>query len=245
MNQCRQGGQQEKQDKSAGERHQPTGAFGAELCNVRLAEDRLHSLFLISEFCVKGLPVNLATQITIFRILLIPVFVGLAIYYGESVKAGAANETLRFWTIASFALAAISDAVDGYIARHYNQATRLGAILDPLADKLMLLSAVIALSFTGWRQHFPLWFPTLVIFRDIALIGGAFLIDYLTGKCVIKAHWTGKVATFAQFAAVLWLMLDLPHLIWPTAFAGAFTAVSGFLNLTAGVRQVRHHEGQV
>lgn len=187
---------------------------------------------------------NLATQITIFRILLIPVFVGLAIYYGQSVASGAANETLRFWTIASFALAAISDAADGYIARHYNQATRLGAILDPLADKLMLLSAVIALSFTGWRQHFPLWFPTLVIFRDVASIGGAFLIDYLTGKCVIKPHWTGKVSTFAQFAAVLWLMLDLPHLLWPTTIAGFFTAISGALNLAAAVRQVQHHEGQ-
>jgi CDP-diacylglycerol--glycerol-3-phosphate 3-phosphatidyltransferase/cardiolipin synthase len=188
--------------------------------------------------------VTFATQITIFRILLIPVFIGLAIYYGDSVTSGAANETLRFWTIASFALAAISDAVDGYIARHFNQTSRLGAILDPLADKLMLLSAVITLSFTGWRQHFPLWFPTLVIFRDLASIGGAFLIDYLTGKCVIKAHWTGKVATFAQFAAVLWLMLDFPYLLWPTAFAGAFTAISGFINLMAAVRQVRQHEGQ-
>ncbi len=204
----------------------------------------LHFRFLLSHFWVKGLPVNLATRITIFRILLIPIFIGLTIYYGESVKAGAANETLRFWTIASFALAAISDAVDGYIARHFNQATRLGAILDPLADKLMLLSAVIALSFTGWRQHFPLWFPTLVIFRDLASIGGAFLIDYLTGKCVIKPHWTGKVSTFAQFAAVLWLMLDFPHLIWPTALAGAFTAISGFINLAAAVRQVQQHEGQ-
>lgn len=187
---------------------------------------------------------NLATQITIFRILLIPVFIGLAVYYGQSVEAGAADETLRWWTITCFALAAVSDAVDGYIARHFNQMSRLGAILDPLADKLMLLSAVITLSFTGWRQHFPLWFPTLVIFRDLASIGGAFLIDYLTGKCVIKPHWTGKTATFAQFAAVLWLMLDFPHLIWPTAVAGAFTAVSGFLNLAAGIKQVHEHEGQ-
>lgn len=189
-------------------------------------------------------PVTFATQITIFRILLIPVFIGLAVYYGESVASGKANETLRWWTIAVFAVAALSDAVDGYVARHFNQRSRLGAILDPLADKLLLLSGIITLSFTGWRQHFPLWFPTLVIFRDLASIGGAFLIDYLTGKCVIKPHWTGKVATFAQFAAVLWLMLDIPFLIWPTALAGAFTAISGFLNLAAGVRQVQEHSGK-
>lgn len=187
---------------------------------------------------------TLATQITLFRILLIPVFVGLAIYYGDSVTSGAANETLRWWTVAIFAIAALSDAVDGYIARNFNQKSRLGGILDPLADKLLLLSAIITLSFTGWRQHFPLWFPILVIFRDLASIGGAFLIDYLTGKCVIKPHWTGKVATFAQFAAILWLMLDIPHLLWPTAVAGLFTAVSGFINLAAGVRQVHAHSGQ-
>lgn len=182
---------------------------------------------------------TLATQITVFRILLIPVFIGLAVYYGQSVATGLPNESLRWWTIATFALAAISDAVDGFIARHFNQTSRLGAILDPLADKLMLLSAIVALSFTGWRQHFPLWFPTLVIFRDLASIGGAFLIDHLVGRCEIKPHWTGKVATFAQFAAVLWLMLDLPGLLWPTLIAGAFTATSGFLNLAAGVRQVK------
>lgn len=181
-----------------------------------------------------------ATQITLFRILLIPVFIGVAIYYGESVSSGQANETLRWATIAIFALAALSDALDGYVARHFNQKSRIGAILDPLADKLMLLSAVITLSFTGWRQHFPLWFPILVIFRDIASIGGAFLINHLVGKCHIQPHWTGKVATFTQFAAVLWLMLDIPRLIVITVIAGVFTAISGFLNLAAGIRQVTH-----
>lgn len=182
-----------------------------------------------------------ATQITIFRILLIPVFVGLAIYYGESVAAGRADENLRWWAIATFAIAAVSDALDGFIARRFNQRSRLGAILDPLADKLLLLSAIITLSVVSWGKdlHFPLWFPILVIFRDVVGIGGAFVIDHLTGKCIIRPHWTGKVATFAQFGAVLWLMLSLPLLIWSTIIAAAFTVVSGFLNLAAGIRQVQ------
>jgi cardiolipin synthase (CMP-forming) len=184
--------------------------------------------------------VTFATQITLFRILLIPVFIGVAIYYGESVSLGQANETLRWTTIAVFATAALSDALDGYVARAFNQKSRLGAILDPLADKLLLLSAIITLSFTGWRQQFPLWFPVLVIFRDLASIGGAFIINHLIGKCHIQPHWTGKVATFAQFAAVLWLMLDIPQLIVITIVAGLFTAVSGSLNLAAGIRQVTH-----
>lgn len=117
---------------------------------------------------------NLATQITIFRILLIPVFIGLVIYYGDSVRTGRADESLRLWAAAVFGIAALSDAVDGWIARNFNQQSRLGAILDPLADKLLLLSAIIALSFTSWRQHFPLWFPLLIIFKDLACIGAAF-----------------------------------------------------------------------
>ncbi len=184
---------------------------------------------------------TLATQITLFRILLIPVFVGVAIYYGDSVANGTPDERLRWATIFVFGLAALSDAVDGFIARRFNQKSRLGAILDPLADKLMLLSAIITLSFTHWRQHFPLWFPILVIFRDLASIGGAFLIQHLTGSCRIQPHWTGKAATFAQFAAVLWLMLDLPHLIVITLTAGFFTAVSGFIHLADGIRQVAGH----
>lgn len=184
---------------------------------------------------------TLATQITLFRILLIPVFIGVAIYYGEGVAAGAADERLRWATIAVFALAAVSDAADGFIARRFNQKSRLGAILDPLADKLMLLSAIITLSFTQWRQHFPLWFPVLVIFRDLASIGGALIIQHLTGRCHIQPHWTGKAATFAQFTAVLWLMIDLPHLLWATVTAGFFTAISGFIHLADGIRQVAAH----
>lgn len=185
---------------------------------------------------------TLANQITIVRILLIPVFIGLAVYYGTSVTGGKADESLRYWAIAVFALAAASDGVDGFIARHYNQRTRLGAILDPLADKLMLLSAIITLSFTSWHQHFPLWFPLLVVSKDLGSIGAAFLIDHLVGKCVIAPHWTGKVATFSQFAAILWLMLDIPHLLWPTLFAGLFTAISGFINLAEGIRQIQNAE---
>lgn len=184
---------------------------------------------------------NLANQITIFRILLIPVFIGLVIYYGDSVQGGHANESLRHWAAAAFALAALSDAVDGWIARHFNQRTRLGSILDPLADKLLLLSAIVTLSFTSWRQHFPLWFPLLVIFKDLACIGAAFLIDHVAGHCRIQPHWTGKITTFAQILAVSWILLDIqwPELIWPVAFAALFTFSSGMVYLADGIRQIK------
>ncbi len=184
---------------------------------------------------------NLANQITIFRILLIPVFLGLVIYYGKSVQENRADEALRLWAAAVFGLAAVSDALDGWIARNFNQRTRLGAILDPLADKLLILSALISLSFTAWRQHFPLWFPVFIIFKDLASIGAAFLIDHMAGKCNIQAHWTGKVTTGALITAVLWILLDIqtPALIWPVLVTALFAVWSGLIYVVDGFRQIK------
>lgn len=186
-------------------------------------------------------PMNLANQITIFRILLIPVFIGLVIYYGKSVQEGMADESLRHWATGVFATAALSDALDGWIARRFNQKSRLGAILDPLADKLLILSALVSLSFTGWRPPFPLWFPLLIIFKDIASIGAAFLIDHLAGKCQIQAHWTGKVTTGALIAAVLWSLLDIRFLplIWPVLFTTFFAVWSGMIYIVDATRQIK------
>ena len=182
-----------------------------------------------------------ANQISIFRILLVPVFVGFAMYYGESVARGAPDERLRHAATFIFALAALSDALDGYIARHYNQQTRLGAILDPLADKLLMLAAILTLSFTAWPQRFPLWFPVIVISKDLLSVAGAFLIDHIAGSCRIKAHWTGKVSTVCQIVALLWVMLDIRVLpaMWSAAVAAFFSVLSGGINLADGIRQLQ------
>src|SRR5438552_7584781 len=108
-----------------------------------------------------------ANKITILRILLIPFFVVEAIYY---VRTG--NELHRLLAILSFAVAAICDGVDGYIARRYNQRSELGAILDPLADKLLLVSGIVVLSFDWpYFDTFPLWLTVTIIGRDILILG--------------------------------------------------------------------------
>src|SRR3982750_2223558 len=115
-----------------------------------------------------------ANKITILRILLIPFFVVEILYY---VKTG--NEVFRLLGILTFAVAAICDGVDGYIARHYNQRSELGAILDPLADKLLLVSGIVVLSFEH-RPYFstvPLWLPGVIIGRDILLLAGLVVIQ--------------------------------------------------------------------
>jgi CDP-diacylglycerol--glycerol-3-phosphate 3-phosphatidyltransferase len=120
-----------------------------------------------------------ANKITVVRILMIPVFVTMAIYYGQSIERGAPLEWMRFTAIAIFLIAAVSDGLDGYVARRYNQRSSLGVILDPIADKGLLLSGIITLSISNWSNidpeygRFPAWFPVLVITRDAVILVGA------------------------------------------------------------------------
>src|SRR6476469_11092859 len=122
-----------------------------------------------------------ANKITVVRILMIPAFVTMAIYYGESIQRGQPLEWQRFAAIAIFLLAAVSDGLDGYIARRYNQRSKLGVILDPIADKGLLLAGIITLSVSNWDYEFPLWFPVLVLARDLIVVSGAGVLYFLNG----------------------------------------------------------------
>src|SRR5437016_8098527 len=136
----------------------------------------------------RGPLMTTANKITVVRILMIPIFVTLAIYYGESIQEGHPQDWMRFTAITVFLLAAVSDGLDGYVARRYNQRSTLGAILDPIADKGLLLSGIITLSISNWSQSdpdygkFPVWFPVLVITRDAVILVGAAVRRLLYGK---------------------------------------------------------------
>src|SRR5205085_12486533 len=173
-----------------------------------------------------------ANKITIARIWMIPAYETMAIYYGESIQRHEPQEWMRFTAISIFLIAAVSDGLDGYIARRYKQRSSLGVILDPLADKGLLLSEIITLSISNWSEidpsygKFPAWFPVLVITRDIVIVVGAAVIQLLIGHVKVKPHWTGKVATVLQMAAIGWVMLQLRMipLIYLVGAAGLFTA---------------------
>ncbi|MDB6148216.1 MAG: pgsA2 [Spartobacteria bacterium] len=188
-----------------------------------------------------------ANKITFVRILMIPVFVTLAIYYGASVQRNEPLEWQRFAAIIVFLVAAISDGLDGYVARHYNQRSSLGVILDPIADKGLLLSGVITLSISNWSEtdptygRFPAWFPVLVITRDAVILVGAGVLQLLVGKVRVKPHWTGKIATVLQMAAIGWVMLQLRiiPLLYIVTGAGVFTFISGVIYVMDGFRQLQ------
>ena len=196
-----------------------------------------------------------ANKITIGRIMMIPFFVLMALYYGRSVAHGHPQEWMRFAAIAIFIIAAASDGVDGYIARHYNQMSKLGTVLDPIADKGLLLAGIITLSVGNWQYEFPLWFPVLVIARDIALITGVLAVHLINGDAKVRPSWLGKTATVTQMIAIGCAMLfsgtemkariaghEVAFLDMPVFVAGFFTLVSGLLYIRDGIRQL-HSKG--
>jgi len=181
-----------------------------------------------------------ANKITILRILLIPFFVVQVLYY---VKNG--NEGHRLAAILSFAVAAICDGVDGYIARRYNQRSELGAILDPLADKLLLVSGIIVLSFEHRPrlETIPLWLTGTIIGRDILVLAGMLVIQMTVGKVKIRPRMVGKVATVLQMVIILWVLLKWNSQwlrVWLLA-AAICTGISGLLYVWDGSRQLSAH----
>jgi len=184
--------------------------------------------------------VTLANKITIGRFVLVPLFVACIILHARETGT---ERTLGIWyfcAIGLFILAGISDLLDGFIARRFNQITSLGRILDPLADKFLVFSALLVLTFTQWPWQFPIWFPAIVIGRDIVLGIGYLSLLRARGKVDIRPHWTGKGATFMQIVAIAWVLLQIPQ---PTAMvatiaAAALTLISGVLYIREALHQL-------
>jgi cardiolipin synthase (CMP-forming) len=177
-----------------------------------------------------------ANKVTILRILLVPFFVYEFLAYRAEPQ-----ELHRLLALGAFAAAAILDGVDGFIARRFHQKSELGAILDPLADKLLLTSAVVLLSLPRIPlENIPLWLTALILSRDVMLILGLVLIHFLSGRVVVRPRIMGKIATVLQMALVLWAMLRFPPdwQRWLAYAAGASTAISGLLYLGDGLRQL-------
>jgi cardiolipin synthase len=170
---------------------------------------------------------TLANRLTILRILMTPVIAVLMLYN----ESGAA--------LALFLVAGLTDALDGFVARRHGQRTALGMVLDPIADKLLLMSAVIVLTFL---EELPRWFAIIVVSRDVFLLGGALIIYMFSGRMSFPPSFLGKATTLFQIATVLVAMLDnlLPavkSVVLPLAVATlGLTAASGIDYVYRGAR---------
>lgn len=166
---------------------------------------------------------NLANQLTILRVVFVPVFVILLVY-GE-----------MGWALVVFLGAALTDGLDGLIARQFGKKTSVGAILDPMADKLLMSCSIVVLALPqmGFVNTVPIWLMLLVIFRDAFILLGslAFILTY--GFRVFPPSWSGKLSTMVQLvmlSSVLfynWLGTAEPGLDFLFILTGLLTAVSG------------------
>jgi CDP-diacylglycerol--glycerol-3-phosphate 3-phosphatidyltransferase len=194
--------------------------------------------------CENAGSMTTANKITILRILLVPFFVVEILYYVET-----GNELHRLLGLLAFAVAAILDGVDGYVARRYNQRSELGTMLDPLADKLLLVSGIVVLSFDHAPRlgQIPLWLTGTIIGRDLLILLGVAVIRFTVGKIVVRPRFIGKIATVLQMAVVIWILLkwDFGHgVLWlkyVTLGAAICTGVSGLLYVFDGVKQLGSH----
>ena len=171
---------------------------------------------------------TIANLITLLRIVLVPAIVW-AILTNQTTLA-----------LLLFVVAGLSDAVDGTVARYFDQQSKLGTILDPIADKLMLVSVFISLAYL---EAIPLWLVILIVSRDILIIFGVFLAFFLSVPVKIKPLWISKANTVAQILLAAWVLFTLAFdiermnaqvaLEWGT---GILTALSAIAYLVQGIR---------
>ena len=170
---------------------------------------------------------NLPNKITILRILLTPFFISFILY--------------SKWEMALiiFIIAAVSDGIDGYLARTLKQRTELGKVLDPIADKLLILSAFIAFSVVNDLPaaiKLPYYVPIVIISRDAIIVLGALLIYFTKGKVEVKPTAISKITTFLQMITVISILLKLTVscILWNVTVA--FTVYSGIDYVIRGSR---------
>lgn len=193
--------------------------------------------------------VTFASKITLSRLLLVPVYAGLAIAYGRGVAAGSPHEALRWWALAVFVIAAGTDGIDGWIARRFNQRSDFGAFIDPIADKALVLTAIVVLSLVPWGENgwsIPVWFLALVILRDGVILGGIIVLWSARRKVRIAPHWSGKVCTVTQMFLIGWVMLKVVPFspLYPCLLAAIFTTWSMVAYIGQGWRILRTSSGE-
>lgn len=160
--------------------------------------------------------------ITLVRILLVPFFFSTLLYYDPT------KDFLRWWALGLFVLASITDAVDGLVARLKKEITPLGRFLDPLADKLLLISGYTGILFAqSFPQMPPLWVIVAIVFRDLVIVGGLSVL-YMAGVPVeVRPNFLGKTTTAFQMATIISILLVLPISPWLWYSTAALTVASG------------------
>jgi cardiolipin synthase len=162
---------------------------------------------------------NLANLITLGRLLIVPVLVWLIL---------SGDYTLTFWL---FAVASVSDAIDGYVAKHFDQRSDLGALLDPIADKALIVSLFVTLGLAG---DLPTWLVILVVFRDLLIIGGFLLATTLTQQIAWRPLMVSKVNTALLLVLVTGVLAKLAFGFNDHGIIAALVYITGATTIASG-----------
>lgn len=164
---------------------------------------------------------SLPNYITLIRILLVPFFFTALVSYGPG------HEHQRWVALTIFITASITDALDGFIARLARRRTALGRFLDPLADKLLLLSGFIGLLFVHTLVYRPpLWITVSVVFRDLVIIVGLVVIFLINGTIRVEPNLLGKCTTASQMITLILILLEWPMAVYFCYLTAFFTILS-------------------
>ena len=166
---------------------------------------------------------NLANKLTIFRIILVPIMIIVTFFNWPGQFLGIPTVALVLNFI--FIIASITDKLDGYIARSRNQITTFGKFLDPIADKVLVITAMIILVEMG---RLPAWIPTIIVFREF-IVSGYRLIAVENGGKVIAARIWGKVKTVTQMIAIIIAFID--NNPYAQLFKGNLTGIPLIINI--------------
>lgn len=170
---------------------------------------------------------NLPNKLTIFRILLVPIMIIVALFNIPGEVAGVPTTMIILDII--FIIASITDKLDGYIARKWNQVTTFGKFLDPIADKVLVITAMIILVELG---KMPAWIPSIVVFREF-VVSGYRLIAVENGGKVIAASIWGKLKTVTQMFAIIVAFIDTNS--FGAIFKGSLTGIPLAINTVTTV----------
>ena len=175
--------------------------------------------------------IKIPNYLTIGRIIIVPFFVVtffLPGFYGDIIP-------FTLFVIASF-----TDFLDGLLARMFKEESKLGELLDPIADKTLLLSAPITLTFIDCGNALPIFYTTLILSRELIQISGAIAIGAILGDIKVKHPWTGKFSTFMQVILIYsaFIVPSETVILYLAFIGGFFTFSSAALYIYAGLSQL-------
>lgn len=169
---------------------------------------------------------NLANKLTIFRIILVPILVLVALI---DIPGNFLKIDINFWIMnLIFIIASITDQLDGHIARSRNQITNFGKFLDPLADKILVITAMILLV---ELENLPSWIPIIVIAREFLVSGYRLIAAQKQGDVIAASIW-GKIKTATQMFAIIFAFINVNNTnVFSECFKGTLSGIELYINL--------------